>query len=355
VLLGSLAVGGLAALTACDLGPFDNQASVGKAVLSVTANLSSYTVDQPIVLTANRFLDPLTVVRQSLQLEDSGGNLVTEPLVAYDPVTLTISISNPGGGLPWLTAGQQYRIVLPVPTTGDGGLAFGLTAIDGAPLAAAQTITFMAGAAPSSPAAAPPTIDFCRDIMNPIFATSCGYGGCHEAAQPVPASIDAGSMTGYPRLGLDLSSAAGVLATAINQVADESNTGALAQANAELQGAPFGINMARIAPGQPASSWLLYKTLLAIPAAPSAEAVPFDAGADAGDAAVAMNHSDYGQTLTSPVSTAERAVLSNYILGQSMPYPGPATAEPSVGLTQGDLERLSLWIAQGAQTPSSCP
>jgi hypothetical protein len=30
--------------------------------------------------------------------------------------------------------------------------------------------------------------------------------------------------------------------------------------------------------------------------------------------------------------------------------------EPSTSfLTEGDMERLSTWIAQGAQTPSSCP
>jgi hypothetical protein len=103
--------------------------------------------------------------------------------------------------------------------------------------------------------------------------------------------------------------------------------------------------MAVISAGQPGLSWLLYKTLLALPDAPDAEAVGFTGG-----------NSDYAQGTTSPISTAERARLSNYILGQSMPYPVPPVAEPSSSaLTEGDLERLSVWIAQGAVTPTSCP
>ncbi len=63
----------------------------------------------------------------------------------------------------------------------------------------------------------------------------------------------------------------------------------------------------------------------------------------------------YGRGLASPVSTAERARLSDYILGQSMPYPAPSQPEPCLStLTMGDLERLSTWIAQGATTPTAC-
>jgi hypothetical protein len=145
-------------------------------------------------------------------------------------------------------------------------------------------------------------------------------------------------------LGLDLSSPSGVRTTAVNQVADESNTGPNSTVAAQLQGTPFGIDMAIIAPNSPGNSWMVYKTLLAKPAAPSAEAAGFDAG-----------NSSYDQGLTSPITDSERAILSNYILGQSMPYPAPAMNEPAPGLTEGDIERLSLWIAQGATIPASCP
>jgi len=243
-----------------------------------------------------------------------------------------------------MTPGQQYQVTLIVPSP-DAGSSFGLQAIDGATLSAPMTVTFTAGAAPSPPAAGPPTIEFCRDILKPIFLPSCAYMGCHEPATPVLPSLDGGS--GYARLGLDLSSPQGVRATALDQVADESNTGPLASVETQFMGEPFGIDMAVIAPGDPGNSWLMYKTLLASPAPPNAEVNGFDAG-----------NSDYDQNIEFPgIAASERAILSNYVLGQSMPYPYPVMPEATTVslLTNGDLERLSLWIAQGAITPASCP
>ena len=58
------------------------------------------------------------------------------------------------------------------------------------------------------------------------------------------------------------------------------------------------------------------------------------------------------------ISDAERATLSNYILGREMPFPPPSgtplqdTNDP---LTLDELERMSLWIAQGAPTPQRAP
>jgi hypothetical protein len=339
------ALAGLASLAcACDAGPYHDQTSVGPAIQLVSSNIqgSGYTLDQPITLTFSRFLDPNTVTRQSIYLETAGHIPVTEATVSYDPVTLTVSLSNPGSALGWLVAGQDYDVVLNVASTTptDGATQFGLMAIDGASLSRPQTISFTAGAPPSNPMAGPPTMDFCRDIYTPIFSYSCGYNGCHGPATPVAPAIDGG--TGYPRLGLDLSSPSGVRTTAVNQVADESNTGPNSTTAAQLQGTPFGIDMAVITPGQPGNSWMVYKTLLATPTA--TEAAGFDAG-----------NSSYDQGLKSPITDSERAILSNYILGQSMPYPAPATIEPAPGLTEGDMERLSLWIAQGATIPASCP
>ena len=341
----------------CDLGPFHNQTSTGPPIVLVSSNLATYTVDQPVVLSFNRFLDPNTVSRQSIALDDSSGNSVMAPLLAYDPVTLTVTLSNPTPGAAWLTVGQQYRVIIGVPSyEGGPGAPFGLQAIDGATLAAPLTQTFTAGAAAMPPASGPPTIEFCRDIFTPIFAYSCGYSGCHgpghlEAGQ----SIDGGS--GYARLGLDLSSPQGVLATALNQVADESNTGPLASVASQTIGGVWGVNMPIIAPGQPGNSWMMYKTLLATPAGPDAEADPFyvDSGiADAADPGPV--HSTYGLGLVSPVTASEKVILANYVLGNQMPFPGPSQPDPSVGsLTQGDIERLSLWIAQGAVTPATCP
>jgi hypothetical protein len=54
------------------------------------------------------------------------------------------------------------------------------------------------------------------------------------------------------------------------------------------------------------------------------------------------------------ISAAERARLSNYIEGREMPYPlDPAVPEGSDAgtypLSMQELERLRLWITQGAQ------
>jgi hypothetical protein len=297
-----------------------------------------YTVDQPIRLAFDRFLDPVSVDRQSIWLENSFGDVATDPLIAYDPVTLTVAISNPGAGLPWLVAGEQYRVVLGVASP-DGGAGFGIRAIDGATLTSPIEIEFTAGAAPSPAYAGPPTMRFCEDILAPVLLRSCALAGCHTAAR---GPVDAGEPS--PILGLDLQTAQGVRLTAIGQVADEANTGPLSTTEAPLIGSPFAMDMPVVTAGSPGLSWLVYKVLLATPE-------PGDAETTAGDG----GGSSYGQGAPSPISTAERARLANVILGQAMPYPNPARPEPGPStLTEADLERVSLWIAQGAATPSSC-
>jgi hypothetical protein len=334
----------LLSLVGCDTGSPDNQPTVtGPPINLVTSgtNISggTYTIDQPIILQFDRFLNPVTVTRQSLVLTDLNGNAVDYPPPSYDPVTLTVSI-HPPPGQPWLNAGTMYEVTLPVASS-DGGYPYGLLAIDGATLTPTPPIEFMANPAASPPYAGPPTMGFCNDVFSPIFQNTCSYGTCHIAANPSIPDVDAG----HPPLGLDLSSAAGVRATAINQVADESNTGPAAQPASNNQSVPFGIDMEIIQAGSPGLSWMVYKTLLAVPEAASDETVGGDSGISA-----------YGQNITPAISAAERARLSNFILGQSMPYPNPSTMEPSTSfLTEGDMERLSIWIAQGAQTPTSCP
>jgi hypothetical protein len=378
----------------CDAN-FPKKSTAGPPIAVVTTGTniaagSTYTVDQPIKIAFNRFLNPETVTRQSLVLEDLNGVAITDALVSYDPVTLTVSLSNPGSGLGWLDAGHEYQVVLTVPS-GDGG-TYGLQAIDGATLAAAQTIQFKAGAAPAIPSSGPPTIDFCNDIYYPILSANgvgCASQGCHEAALPMVESLFDGGGTGYPREGLDLSTVSGIRATAIGQVAHESNTGPYASPATPSASLPFGVDMPIIAPGQPGNSWLMYKVLLgpvqgvdagledAASSMTSADAAedapssmtaadasedapgtmtgssPSDAGLE--DAAGAMTAADacvvtppkllYG---TGPVniSAGEQTILSNYILGNPMPYTGYGTK-----LTEAQLEQLSVWIAQGAVTP----
>jgi len=282
------------------------------------------------------------VTRQSIYLEDSSTHLVTDELIAYDPVTMTVSLSNPSPPLAWLTAGQKYRVVVNVPSF-EGGTSAGLLAIDGATLAAPVTLVFTAGAPADPPFAGPPSIPFCGTVLDGIFKQDCSF--CHTRPQDAGLVTlpDAGFNVTQPPLGLDLSSAEGVRSTAVGQVADESNTGPLARPATPSLGEPFGIDMPILAPGEPGNSWLLYKVILANPA-------PADAETIGGDSGVVT----YGQGTKLPASQAELGRLAAYILGQAMPYqvPGQGT-NPT--LTAGDLVRLSTWIAQGAITPTSCP
>jgi hypothetical protein len=58
------------------------------------------------------------------------------------------------------------------------------------------------------------------------------------------------------------------------------------------------------------------------------------------------------------MTDAERAALSDLVPGREMPFPARpetparATTEP---MTVDELERVSLWIAQGARVPAMCP
>ena len=152
--------------------------------------------------------------------------------------------------------------------------------------------------------------------------------------------------------------------------------------------------------GNASNSWLLYKVLIAVPTpepvdagtgAPDAtvdsdaeavdgaatDAAATDAGTASADASAPADGgaedagSDAGATMAvvPPVDVsqvhapfaltdmpeAERATLANYILGQPMPVlPSGSTSTALGPLTLEQLERVSLWITQGAQTPTAC-
>jgi hypothetical protein len=309
---------------ACDLGtPHSTQPSVGPPLQVVTDGSTigpgkSYTVDQPLRVAFNRFLNPASVIRQSVYLEDSSHNILDDPLVAYDPVLATVTLSNPGSMQQWLTPTQDYYVVLNVP---------GLVAIDGAPLAASQTIQFTAGPAASPPAGGEPVIQFCRDVL-PIFEICSGCHGLPGTNSYAPAP-DGGET--LPFEGLILTTVDGIRATALSQVADESNTGPLAAPASYPINIPFGIDMPIIAPTEPGNSWLMYKLLLATPASTTED---LHSGAP-----------DFDLTAPSDLLMdlqADRTTLGNYVLGHAMPYTGTP-------LNLHELELVRAWIEQGAR------
>lgn len=276
-----------------------------------------------IQIAFDRLLLSTSAIRQSLVLEDGSGNPLN-PQIAYDPYTRVVTITPPG---PVLPAGQNYRIYITQPTGPKD--PNGLRAIDGAPIDPAirqPLIVPVPASIPTAPTL--PAIDFCSIILPHVFQ-HCGGGDCHTQSPPAA--------------GLLLDNPQDSQATAMNRIAQGSNTGpSLGPNNAPVVTA-FGIDMPIIDQNgaDPANSWLLYKILMAKP----------DTSNDP-DGGVPNNYAVAWQ----PLTPDERARLASLIPGREMPYPSlKETAETnSIALADGYYEDLSLWIAQGAHV-TQCP
>jgi hypothetical protein len=140
------------------------------------------------------------------------------------------------------------------------------------------------------------------------------------------------------------------LNTAIGRVSQESNTGAQAGLGSAPGTAPFGVDMPIIDPGNPGNSYLLYKLLLAA-GSPALSPNPLSCG---GTAVTPLPLPVSQATTANPapttvaLSNSERSILNDFIEGEQMPYP------PNPALAIDELERISTWIAQGAQVVP-CP
>ena len=360
----------------CDQGKQHDTRTVGPYIQLQGMNFGPGTPirqDGVIQLTLSRLLDPVTVVRQSVVIRTKSGNLAAEPVVTYDPVALTVTLSNPaaadGGSLDWLTD-PFYDVVLGIPSP--GATSGGFRALDGQTLDPSKPLLFelattappattdagagagdaqadagagdaQAGAETGAQAAGtsfpPPRLSFCDDIL-PLFQNSCTSGACHAPPQP--------DGTFPPATGLVLSTALGIQQTARGRAAEGANTGG--RASAASEGTAFGVNMPIIdadgvSAGSPGNSWLMYKLLLATPTVLGPGMVDVQGSCN-------VAPTDVGFASVASLSATERAVLSNYILGQEMPYPPvPGGATNSAALTMNQLERIRIWIAQGASVP----
>jgi hypothetical protein len=277
------------------------------------------------VLTFDRPLLPFSVTRQSLALRDAFNQAPLSPIVIYDPVTLTVTISNPSPGQSWLLEDQPYKVILPVPK--DANDIGGLRAIDNATLDHTYVVEFFTGGVPRAftpdvpkdrdngaldrPAPFRPT--YCGDVR-PIFDSHCGTaGGCHNATD----KDDAGA---YPPMGMLLTTDVGIRNTAIGRVSEQMNRAASSSPLAP--GKRFGENMPIIDPGNPGNSYLVYKFLAHGPA-------------------------------TSPAITDDEAArLRSLIAGQAMPPPFIFRPSESNNLSSplnvDDAKTIATWIAQGA-------
>ena len=295
----------------------------------------------------DRYLNPLTVNRQGIALRDLFGNAPDSPIVQYDPITRTVSISNPGPSVDWLQVGATYEVSFPIAV--EAG-AFGLVAIDGATMdPATAKIAFTVTAPDPNLVTKAPTIDFCRDVF-PIFGAIrndvpsvqglCSNHACH-----------AGS---FPAMGLVLSKPDGVTHTAINIEAEEATTAALSVPITAQNSFPVGMPI--IDPGDPGHSYLVYKLLL-----PDANGAPDGTGAGfsykAKCGAITAPF-DYGPN-PRLASADEAARLAQFVHGRRMPWGDPDAngifgSGGGTPLTLDELERISTWIAQGAPVTDDC-
>lgn len=304
----------------------------------------------------DRYLLPVTVTRQAVQILDATGKplpVEKAPFVVYDPVARTVTLTRPANGA-WLTPGQPYKLHFPIAPGNDD--TQGLRAIDRATLEPSQKLDYsffvaddpanqeaqaQAGVIPGEP----PNVSFCKDVL-PFFLEKCSGPTCHSSGERAAQS-------------LILDTGTAVAHTAKNRVAQESNTGGIA-ARPEAEGRLFGVDMpilgvdegASATTGTPANSWLMYKLELApSPTAPASAkpTVTCSGGVEPG-----MAPNDRYVPVIPGVDRdpddIERAILSDFILGRSMPYPlDPPRTYFDQPLTFQEREIVRMWIQRGAK------
>lgn len=291
-----------------------------------------------IQIAFDRYLDPLTVSRQSFLVRDAFGQFINPPVVSYDPVAMTATLSSPNPvGTPWLIEGQPYTLELGIYDVDAG--SGGVRSITGASLDPAQSrlIGFNVGPAGGVPFSEPKT-NFCADVL-PIFLNKCSAGTCHGSSANAAAS-------------LVLTTSKGVSFTAISRVAQGANTGPRSGLGTPAQNV-FGIDMPIVDPGNPGNSWLLYKVLLARLPTIDGGAPGAIACSGSADGAVPAPAASYAPLVaTAPASETALHELSDSVLGREMPYPAAKpTFNSQLPLTQDERQRIRLWIAQGATVP----
>jgi hypothetical protein len=211
----------------------------------------------------DRFLRPTSVLRQSVLVTagaldpDSGqplaGSYFFEP--RWDPYERVATFALQRGAR-WVVSTLHTAVVRP-PSEGSG--VAGIRAFDDAPLGQPLWFEFTTGETVTDPGHdvddAWPRVSYCEPVSGPprlpairsVLGASCALAACH--APPGPA------------FGMDLSSAAAIRATALRVVAHQTVSSSAA-GQPFVNPERFGENMARIDPGNPGDSYLLYKLLV---------------------------------------------------------------------------------------------
>jgi hypothetical protein len=219
----------------------------------------------------DRRLSPASVHRGTVRLRSGPQRVFLA--VRVDPLTRAIVARPFGDGL--LEPGTVYRLIVE-----------GVRDLDTRTLADPETFAFRTSEAEGADPLPPrPSVPWGR--VAPLFDASCASSGCHGSQRPA--------------LGLDLSSASGVRATAIGVASRQVAGGGGSEGVSPVRGLEgMRIIDAFVGAGQPETSYLMYKVL--------------------GD---------------------------SHILGDPMPPPGSG---PANALEMEQLRLLSDWIRGGAPT-----
>ncbi len=280
-----------------------------------------------IRLRFSRFLLPQQTFRQSIcvqasaepvaSLDDCRGGIFLEP--SYDPIRRQITLrQSPDASKAHLASATTYYVtVFPPPDA----VSDGIVAFDGAPLDAPTSFHFTTLDADPADAKVEPLPDpvFCSPDKGKTAGAldhlkNCATAGCHVNGAEDPK--DPGVPLDAP-VGLDLSDAATIRATAISHVAHQTQTGEHA-AIGENSGLRFGRAMPIVDPGNPGNSYLLYKIITS------------------------------RDNTTEPDADEVARLREAVVVGMPMP---PSNAAKTVFLDAKGLARLSDWILQGAPTP----
>jgi hypothetical protein len=291
--------------------------------------------DAAIELRFDRYLLPSTVVRQSIAVYSGTREHWAFLRPQYDLIERVVRYRLPDSGS-WLR-GLRYNVELLVATDEE---PYGLRAFDGAPLTERGSVplkfSFRTRTGDPPPADPHEPAGGCEETARVLTK-----GGCHSAVchQSVPSDDcegkaaragSSGLCVDIPRMGLDLSSTEAIIATAIEEVAHQTETGpsgGVALENPDR----FGVQMPVVDPGRPSNSYLIYKLLR--------------------DPAVLGNSpctSRYRVALEGECpdpSAQERERLREwFVLGDAMALGRPGALE------RRDLEMLLDWIRSGAPT-----
>lgn len=309
--------------------PADGQGTAAALTAEVTCDVATpdcpVPTDLAIELRFDRFLRPSGALDSGARLY-TGSRANTVALSAsYDLVERAV-VLRPSRPL-------QPHALYTVELSPGADQNHGFWAFDGAPLEPGPVplrFGFTTGAGPRAEPA-PPTrpLDTCQTMTQGPFGTC---SGCH-VTQP---GEETRPPSKYPPMGLDLSSNAGLFYTAVSQVAHQTETGNGAIGEGLREPSRFGVQMKIVDPGNPGTSYLMYKLLQK----------PENFQLDTSEAScVTAYHSPVADGSCTPPDESERIRLREwFVRGDPMPED---TTVP-LATTHANLVRIAAWIATGA-------